>query len=317
MSALVVAGAMVLDAVTGDPRSLYARVPHPVTLMARSLMLLEGRLNRAVDADGPRRAMGVVSLAVYVGGWTALGIALTQVLDGSMGMVLLIALASTLLAGRDLLDHVGAVAKALDDAEYLTEARAAVGRIVGRETAVLDRPAIARAAIESLAENLSDGFVAPVFWFVVAGFPGLVAYKAINTADSLIGHRSERYRAFGWAAARLDDLANWIPARLTAAVLALAALKEGRAGAAWSTARRDAGQHLSPNAGWPEAAMAGALGIRLGGPRRYGSEQVDGAWFGTGRENADTTDLARALHIARRVWIGLIAAAVAAALIAD
>lgn len=317
MSALVVAGAMLLDAVTGDPRALYARVPHPVTLMARSLMLLEGRLNRSEDADGPRRAMGVISLAVYVGGWTALAVVLARLLDGPMGTLLLIMLASTLLAGRDLLDHVGAVAKALDTSEDLTEARAAVARIVGRETALLDRPAIARAAIESLSENLSDGFVAPVFWFAVAGFPGLVAYKAINTADSLIGHLSERYRVFGWAAARLDDLANWIPARITAALLALAALREGRAGAAWSTARRDARLHLSPNAGWPEAAMAGALGIRLGGPRRYGSEQVDGAWFGDGREDADTGDLSGALQLARRVWIGMIAGALALALISD
>lgn len=317
MSAVVIAGAMALDAVTGDPRSLYARVPHPVTLMARSLVALETRLNRPEDADSRRRTLGVVSLVVYVGGWTALGVGLARLLDGPMGTLLLIALASTLLAGRDLLDQVGAVAEAMDGPEDLTATRAAVGRIVGRETASLDRPAVARAAIESLAENLSDGFVAPVFWFAVAGLPGLVAYKAINTADSLIGHRNARYQAFGWAAARLDDLANWVPARLTAALLALAATREGRAGEAWSTARRDARRHLSPNAGWPEAAMAGALGIRLGGPRRYGAERVDGAWFGSGREDADTSDLSRALQLARRVWVALIATALTVALISD
>ncbi|WPZ33537.1 adenosylcobinamide-phosphate synthase CbiB [Thalassobaculum sp. OXR-137] len=317
MSALVVAGAMVLDAVTGDPRSLYDRIPHPVTLMARRLTELETWLNRPEDTDRRRRTMGVIALAVYVSAWTLGGLLVTRFLDGQLGTLLTIALASTLLAGRDLFDHVGAVAKALAGTEDTTAAREAVGRIVGRETASLDRPAIARAAIESLAENLSDGFVAPVFWFAVAGFPGLVAYKAINTADSLIGHRSERYRAFGWAAARLDDLANWIPARITAALLCAAALKEGRTGEAWTTARRDAALHLSPNAGWPEAAMAGALGIRLGGPRRYGTEQVDGAWFGTGRAEADAADLSRALQIARRVWIGLILAALAVAFIFD
>lgn len=317
MSALVVAGAMVLDAVTGDPRSLYERVPHPVTLMGRRLTELETWLNRPADSDGRRRAMGVVALVIYLAVWTVFAVVLTRLLDGPMGTLLLIALASTLLAGRDLFDHVGAVVKALDGMDDLTAAREAVGRIVGRETVSLDRPAITRAAVESLAENLSDGFVAPVFWFAIAGFPGLVAYKAINTADSLIGHRSERYRAFGWAAARLDDLANWIPARLTAALLSLAALKESQAGAAWSAARRDARLHLSPNAGWPEAAMAGALGIRLGGPRRYGAEQVDGAWFGTGRAEADTADLSRALQIARRVWIGLIVAALAITFIFD
>ena len=316
MSALVVAGAMVLDAVTGDPRSFYARVPHPVTVMARSLTALETRLNRPLDADRKRRVIGIVSLGLYVGGWTALAHVLARLLDGPMGTLLLIVLASALLAGRDLLDHVSAVAKALRDDETLEPARTAVGRIVGRDTAALDRPAIVRAAIESLAENLSDGFVAPVFWFAVAGFPGLVAYKAINTADSLIGHRSERYRAFGWAAARLDDLANWIPARITAALLALAAVKEGRAGEAWSTARRDARLHLSPNAGWPEAAMAGALGLRLGGPRRYGDREVEGAWFGIGRAEADIADMTQALQLARRVWIALIALALAAALIA-
>lgn len=317
MSAVVVAGAMVLDAATGDPRSFYARVPHPVTLMARSLAALEIRLNRPQDPDSRRRRMGVVALGLYVGGWSALGLALERLLDGPTGLFLLIVIASTLLAGRDLLDHVGDVARALDDPDDLTAARDAVGRIVGRETASLDRPAISRAAIESLAENLSDGFVAPVFWFAVAGFPGLVAYKAINTADSRIGHRNDRYRAFGWAAARLDDLANWIPARLTAALLALAAGWDDRTRVAWSTARRDARRHLSPNAGWPEAAMAGALGIRLGGPRHYGNAPVDGAWLGDGREDADSSDLSRALQLARRAWVALIAGALAIALISD
>lgn len=313
MSALVVAGAMTLDALTGDPRSLYVRIPHPVTLMGRTLGAVERRLNRNGDTDGRRRALGAGALAVYLAGWTGIAVVIERALSGPLGALGLIALASTLLAGRDLFDHVGAVAKALDRERDLASARAAVARIVGRETATLDRPGIVRAAIESLAENLSDGFVAPVFWFALGGLPGLVAYKALNTADSLIGHLNDRHRHFGWAAARLDDLANWVPARITAALLASAAVVEGRGMDAWRTARRDARRHLSPNAGWPEAAMAGGLDIRLGGPRRYGERIVEGAWFGDGRDAAEHGDLVRAMRIARRVWIALVAGALAAA----
>ncbi|MEQ8586413.1 MAG: adenosylcobinamide-phosphate synthase CbiB [Thalassobaculaceae bacterium] len=314
MSALVVAGALALDSVTGDPPALYRRVPHPVTLMAGSLRFLERRLNRTGDGALTRRGLGVAALGVYLCVWAAVALAIEGMLSGPLETVVLIVLASTLLAGRDLMDHVAAVDTALAE-DDLAPARAAVGRIVGRETATLDRPAIVRAATESLAENLSDGLVAPVFWFALAGFPGLVVYKAVNTADSLIGHRDERYRAFGWAAARLDDLANWVPARLTAALLALAAVPEGRGAEAWRTARRDARNHLSPNAGWPEAAMAGAVEIRLGGPRRYGDRRVDGAWFGDGRESAGREDLRRAMGLARRVWIGLVVVAAGAAFI--
>lgn len=314
MSAIVVAGAMVLDAITGDPRWLYNRIPHPVTLMGRTLGVLERSMNRPTEADLRRRWLGAGALGLYLAGWTGLAVAIEISLSGPLEALILILAASTLLAGRDLMSHVEAVAAALESAD-LEPARDAVGRIVGRETAMLDRPAIVRAATESLAENLSDGYVAPLFWFAVAGFPGLVAYKAVNTADSLIGHRDDRYRAFGWAAARTDDLANWIPARLTAALLAVAAVGDRRGAKAWRTARRDARLHLSPNAGWPEAAMAGALGIRLGGPRRYADRSVDGAWFGDGRETAESADLERALRIARRVWIGLLVGAVALVLV--
>lgn len=308
MSALVVAGALALDAVTGDPRALYRRVPHPVTLMAGTLRFLERRLNRASVGALTRRRLGVAALGVYLVIWAAVALGIELMLSGPFETAVLIVLASSLLAGRDLMDHVAAVETALAE-EDLAPARAAVGRIVGRETATLDRSAVVRAATESLAENLSDGLVAPLFWFVLAGFPGLVVYKAVNTADSLIGHRDDRYRAFGWAAARLDDLANWVPARLTMGLLACAAVPEGRGTEAWRVARRDARRHLSPNAGWPEAAMAGALNIRLGGPRRYGDRSVDGAWFGDGREVADRADLRRALTVTRRVWLGLVVAA--------
>lgn len=315
MSAVVIAGAMALDALTGDPKSLYGRIPHPVTVMARTLSALEARTNRAEDCPERRRGLGTLSTALYLVGWTCLATLIDWVLSGPVGSLVLIALASTLLAGRDLIDHVGAVAAALENETDIAPAREAVSGIVGRDTSALDRPAIVRAATESLAENLSDGFVAPVFWFAVAGFPGLVCYKAINTADSQIGHRNARYGAFGWAAARLDDLANWVPARLTAALLSVAAFPERRSGVAWRTACRDAPLHLSPNAGWPEAAMAGALAIRLGGPRRYGDREVDGAWFGDGREEAGPADLKRALLLARRVWVGMVLSALAVALV--
>jgi len=304
MSLATIAGAMVLDAVVGDPKALWSRLSHPVAVMGRSLMLLEGRLNPP-DARGGRIA-GTVALLIYLAVWTGLAVALMLTLPGEWRMLVEIALGAVLLAGRSLIDHVSAVADALGADPDLGPARAAVAQIVGRDTSSLDGSAISRAAIESLAENLSDGYVAPVFWFLFAGLPGLVCYKAINTADSMIGHRGPRFGAFGWAAARLDDLANWIPARVTAGLIALAAGQEDRMQDSWWTAKRDAPNHLSPNAGWPEAAMAGALGLRLGGPRRYGEREVDGAWFGDGPDTADAADLRRGITLARRVWIGMI-----------
>lgn len=315
LSAQLVAAGMALDALVGDPRWLWSRVPHPVTLMGRSLMVLEAALNRPHWPGGWRRAAGSAALLVYLTAWT---VPVFWYASVSSVIYIDVAVAAVLLAGRSLMDHVSAVARALDGAEGLGPARAAVAEIVGRDTSALDGSAIARAAIESLAENLSDGYVAPVFWLAVAGLPGLVFYKAVNTADSLIGHRSERFARFGWAAARLDDVLNWVPARITAGLLALAASEEERMQESWNTARRDAAGHLSPNAGWPEAAMAGALGVRLGGPRRYGDREVAGVWFGDGTEAAEAAeaaDIRRALRLARRVWFGTIAVAAAIAIV--
>jgi adenosylcobinamide-phosphate synthase len=212
-------------------------------------------------------------------------------------------LAATLLAQRSLGEHVAAVAEALD--QSVPDGRRAVAKIVGRDPEALDGPAVARAAIESLAENFSDGVVAPAFWLAVAGLPGIALYKAINTADSMIGHLSPRYRAFGWAAARLDDLVNLPAARLTALLIALGAVLTPGAspGNALSTAWRDARSHRSPNAGWPEAAMAGALGLRLAGPRVYGGEPVADAWMGQGRADATASDIEEALALYRRACL--------------
>jgi adenosylcobinamide-phosphate synthase len=214
-------------------------------------------------------------------------------------LVLCGVLASTLLAQRSLDAHVLAVAKGLET-EGLLGGRTAVAHIVGRDTKSLDEAAVCRAAIVSLAENFSDGVVAPLFWMVVLGLPGVLAYKAVNTADSMIGHRTERHEAFGWASARFDDLVNLPASRLSALWLVVAAIPLGLSPAgALSTIRRDAGHHRSPNAGWPEAAMAGALGIRLSGPRIYDGVQVDERWVGEGRSELAAKDIRHALKLYR------------------
>jgi adenosylcobinamide-phosphate synthase len=220
---------------------------------------------------------------------------------GWAGFLALALLTASLPAQRSLDRHVRAVADALDR-EGLAAGRRAVSQIVGRNPEALDEAAVARAAIESLAENFSDGVVAPLLWTAIGGLAGGALYKAVNTADSMIGHRSERHLAFGWAAARLDDLVNLPASRLSALWLVLAATIPPRSSpaAAWRALWRDAGRHRSPNAGWPEAAMAGALGLRLAGPRVYGAETVDDAFIGEGRAAAGAADIRRALALYRR-----------------
>jgi adenosylcobinamide-phosphate synthase len=226
-------------------------------------------------------------------------------------------LISTLLAQRSLVDHVLAVARGLE--RGLAEGRKAVAMIVGRDPERLDGPGVARAAIESLAENLSDGVMAPLFWAVLGGLPGILAYKAVNTLDSMVGHKNERYRAFGWASARFDDLVNLVPARLTGGLLCLAGALAGHGslvGSLWIM-RRDAPRHRSPNAGWTEAAMAAALGLRLNGPRAYGGVVVADAWMGDGRSEATAADIRRAVRLAWAAWwlaAGLVAVALVAVL---
>jgi adenosylcobinamide-phosphate synthase len=216
---------------------------------------------------------------------------------GDLAWIGIALLAAPGLAQRSLHDHVAAVARAL--AGDLDEARRAVAMIVGRDTATLTHAGVARAAIESLAESFCDGVAAPLFWLLVGGLPGLWAYKAINTADSLIGHREERWRAFGWAAARADDLANLLPARISAVLLCVVG------GGGWRTMFRDARRHASPNAGWPEAAMAGALGLRLAGPVTYDGVERDKPWIGDGRAEADARGIREALELYRRACVAL------------
>lgn len=309
--------AATLEAVFGYPSALYRAIGHPVTWMGRMLGWLDRMLNREAWTPPARKAAGVLALVVLLGFSGGLAAVLQWLLQASWaGWLLLAFLAASLPAQRSLDEHVRAVADGLELG--LDEGRAAVGMIVGRNTAVLDEAGVSRAAIESLAENFSDGIVAPVLWTALGGLAGGVVYKAANTADSMIGHRTPRYAAFGWAAARFDDLINLPASRLAAVwiVLASAALSGASAKGAWIAVRRDAARHRSPNAGWPEAAMAGALGLKLAGPRVYGDALVDDAYMGDGRREANAADINRALAIYRlSCAIQLMALAVVAAVL--
>ena len=293
------AAALALEAACGYPGFLYRAVGHPVTWIGALLEALERGLNRPETSARARRIAGVVAIVLLLGVCGATAALLEASLSRSLaGFAALAVLAASLPAQRSLHRHVRAVADGLDRGG-LDQARRAVSLIVGRDPDSLDRGGVARAAIESLAENFSDGIVAPLFWIAVAGLTGGVLYKAINTADSMIGHRTPRHEAFGWAAARLDDLVNLPASRLSAFWLLLAACVSPGASApgAWRALRQDARRHRSPNAGWPETAMAGALGLALGGPRVYSGRLVEDAIMGDGRREADSTDVRAALSL--------------------
>ena len=290
-----------LEALFGYPAPLYRAARHPVTWMGAWLAWLEQRLNRPGMAFGARRALGALTLILYLASVALVCLAATRLVAplGALGLAVLGVIAASLPAQRSLHAHVGAVADGLD--KGLAEGRRRVAMIVGRNPDVLDEAGVARAAIESLAENFSDGVVAPLFWTALGGLTGGALYKAINTADSMIGHEDERYSAFGWAAARLDDLVNLPASRLAALWLVLAAALAPGASSfeAARAVRCNAAKHRSPNAGWPEAAMAGALGLRLAGPRIYGRKLVEDAFMGRGRREATSADIRRALGLYR------------------
>jgi len=298
-NALVACCAASLEAAFGYPAALYTAIGHPVTWMGFWLARLENWLNDAGAEFARRRLMGFAALGLYLAPFLVAAFAL-QTLSAAafVAPIIVILVAASLPAQRSLHIHVKAVADALAGGDPLVEGRRAVAMIVGRDVAALDEAAIARAAIESLAENFSDGVVAPLLWTAAFGLFGGVLYKAINTADSMIGHRNARYEAFGYAAAKLDDLANALPSRVSAILIAAAAGSDWRK--ALDAALRDAPHHRSPNAGWPEAAMAGALGLKLAGPRMYGGVEVDDAFMGDGRTEADAEDVFRALALYRR-----------------
>ena len=306
--------ALIVEALIGYPAPLYRAIGHPVTWMGRWLAWLEAGLNRADATAATRRAAGALALCLYLAPVALISWAATRVCasGGALGFALLALLAASLPAQRSLGVHVNAVADGLDAS--LEEGRRAVAKIVGRNPEVLDEPGVARAAIESLAENFSDGVAAPILWIALGGLVGGALYKGVNTADSMIGHRDERHQAFGWAAARVDDLVNLPASRLAALWLILAAALTSGASArdAARAIWRDASHHRSPNAGWPEAAMAGALGLKLAGPRVYGKTLVDDGFMGSGRREADAADIRRALRLFMRacaIQAGTLAAA--------
>jgi adenosylcobinamide-phosphate synthase len=300
----ILAGALLIEAAFGYPEPLFRVIRHPVVWIGSMLASLDRQLNTEASDFPRRRAKGIFALLAVLS-LTVLAASLVQTASrllwpGRGGLILPMVMASSLFAQRSLSQHVRAVGEALRQ-EGLAGGRAAVSHIVGRNPATLDKAAVVRAAIESLAENFADGVVAPALWCAALGLPGIAGYKAVNTADSMIGHRTPRYAAFGWAAARLDDLVNLPASRLAAIWLVLAAFLHPRARgiAALRAVWRDAGWHRSPNAGWPEAAMAGALDLRLAGPRVYGTERVDDAWMGDGRPEATLADLHLALALYR------------------
>jgi len=289
---------MLIELCVGYPERLFRRIGHPASWVGGLIGELDRALNRDSASPRARRAAGAAALVVVV---VIVGLAAfvveRELFRFSFGIFVVALGASTLIAQRSLYRHVAAVAAAME-AGGLDAGRAAVAHIVGRDTAALDEAGVARAAIESLAENFSDGVVAPVLWLAIAGLPGAAVYKAINTADSMIGHHTKRYAAFGWAAARLDDLVNLPASRLAALLLiAAAALRQDAAVEAWRTVWLDAPRHRSPNAGYPEAAMAGALGLSLAGPRIYDGVCVDDAVMGGGRWDATAADIRRALKL--------------------
>ncbi|MDD9923267.1 MAG: adenosylcobinamide-phosphate synthase CbiB, partial [Boseongicola sp.] len=267
--------AFLIDAAVGWPDALFRRIGHPVTWIGRVISFCDETLNSGSPAERLRK--GLVTIAVVLVPVVLISQAVQLLLpDSVFGMIIGGFLAWPFIARRSMEEHVSAVARPLQD-DDLESARREVAKIVGRDPNLLDEAGVARAATESLAENTSDGIIAPLFFGVLAGLPGIAAYKAINTMDSMIGHKSDRYLHFGRVAARLDDVVNWIPARLTGLLFAVAS--GPRARKAISVILQDAHKHRSPNAGWPEAAMAGALGIRLSGPRRYAEGFVDEPWL--------------------------------------
>lgn len=303
--------ALVVERLVGYPRYLLKRIGHPVEWMGNIISKLERAMNRRPAGRWNARAAGLAAMLVLLSIVAAITLPLAMGLrsfDG--GWIVEALLATSLIAQADLRRYVAAVAEGLE--RSVEEGRVAVSHIVGRDPAVLDEAGVARAALESLAENTSDAVVAPAFWLALFGLPGIALYKVINTADSMIGHKSERYLHFGWAAARLDDLVNLPCSRLTGFLFAgaVSLTSPGRGADAFEIMMRDARRHFSPNAGWPEAALAGALGVRLGGPRFYHGTKVDLEWIGDGREDLAAADIRGGLKLHRRT-LNLLAVIVA------
>lgn len=287
-TALLLVLALILDALAGEPRWLWSRLHHPAVLMGRAVEALD----KAWNSNGGTKLRGIIAIALLVTGAGILGWTISL-----LGPSASILGAAILLAQKSLVEHVKAVSDGLAQSE--DAGRSAAAMIVSRDISQSSASDTARAAIESLSENFGDGVIAPAFWFLIAGLPGIMIYKVVNTADSMIGYLTPRHANFGWAAARLDDVLNWVPARITAALIAVV----GRSASQWSAIAQDAAQHRSPNAGWPEAAMARALSIALAGPRSYHGTTRDLAWVnGTARRDLEPVDIDAAITIIWKAW---------------
>lgn len=305
----VMLAGLAIDALIGWPKPVFAAIGHPVTWIGRLIDALDRWLNIEGTDDRDRRMAGLAAALLTIAAAAVTGAVVQWILPGGLiGVVLCGVVAWPLIAARSLHDHVAAVARPLATGD-MAAARHAVAQIVGRDPTRLDQAGIARASLESLGENASDGVIAPLFWGALLGLPGIAAYKAINTLDSMIGHRTPRHEAFGWAAARIDDFANLIPARLTGLLIAAVS---GAPRAALSCMWSDASHHRSPNAGWPEAALAAALGVRLSGPRSYHDHVADEPWINGAARDPDPDDLTRGLALYRTAT--LLAAALLAIL---
>lgn len=291
-TALILLLAMLVDAAFGEPKWLWDRIPHPAVLIGKAIAWADRTFNK-----GNARMAGVlVLLTLILAGWWIGDII------AWLGTIPTLIAAAILIAQKSLVQHVASVGQALRSS--VESGRIEVAKIVGRDTKELSEAEVARAAIESSAENLSDGVIAPIFWFLVAGLPGLLVYKAVNTADSMIGYKTAKYEDFGWASARFDDLLNWIPARLTAALILVSHLKFD----AWSTIREDAALHRSPNAGWPEAAMARVLGVALSGPRSYDGQMREFPYVNEfGRRSIGGNEIDHAVQALWRSWALMLA----------
>ena len=307
---MILLGALILDWFLGEPKIIWSRIPHPVVLFGKAVAAADKSLNLATDEPSKQYRKGALAICLLIFGayFSAIFVEWLFAYFGPIGGILECIIVFVFLAQSSLFDHVKAVADGLRQ-DGLDGGRKAVGLIVGRNPEYLDEKGVCRASIETLAENFSDGVVAPAFWYGVFGLPGLFVYKMINTADSMIAYRSEKYLNFGRVAAQIDDLANWLPARLSVGLIAFGALFVGGVETtknSVSTALRDAGLHRSPNAGWPEAAMAGAVNIALGGPRKYAHESVSQAFInGSGRRDLSAGDIEISLGFFRAACFAL------------
>jgi adenosylcobinamide-phosphate synthase len=300
MDQIIAPLALLLERIAGYSPGLITLIGHPVMWFGAIISNLEQRLNTRDKAPEQLRQAGIVGLLILLGAVLVTTLAIQAVLAAiPFGWLIELLLATTFLAQKELGRAVRAVADALGIS--LDSGREAVSHIVGRDPQALDEAGVSRAAIETLAESTSDGIVAPWFWLVLLGLPGMALYKAINTADSMVGHLSPRYRHYGWAAAKLDDAVNWLPARLTAVLVTVACffVPQASPGKAWAITQRDASKHASPNAGWPEAAFAGALGFALGGPRSYEGAPIELPTLGEGKSALVGSDILRALVLYR------------------